>query len=175
MPEALLVIDMLNDFVLPGAPLEVPNTRKIVAAIRRRIDLARSKGFPVIYVCDAHLPDDPEFSRMHWPPHAVRGTAGAQVIAELAPQGTDPVVEKTGYSGFHQTGMEGLLQALKVDRLILTGCVTNICVLYTAYDAVSRGYEVTVPTDCIAALADDDGKFALKQMEEVLGVKVLRP
>jgi len=175
MPEALLVIDMLNDFVLPDAPLEVPNTRKIVAAIRRRIDLARAKGCPVIYVCDAHLPDDPEFTRINWPPHAIRGSAGAQVITELAPAGTDPVVEKTGYSGFHQTGMEGLLQALRVDRLILTGCVTNICVLYTAYDAVSRGYEVTVPADCVAALADDDGKFALKQMEEVLGVEVLRP
>lgn len=174
MSEALLVIDMLNDFVLPGAPLEVPKTRAIIAAIRQRIDRARAKGHPVIYVCDAHLPDDPEFTRMNWPPHAVRGTTGAEVIAELAPQATDPVVEKTGYSGFHQTGMEGLLQALKVNRLVMTGCVTNICVLYTAYDAVIRGYQVSVPLDCVADLADDDGAFALKQMEEVLGVELIR-
>lgn len=174
MSEALLVIDMLNDFVLPGAPLEVPKTRTIIAAIRQRIERARAEGHPVIYVCDAHLPDDPEFTRMNWPPHAVRGTRGAQVITELAPEGTDPVVEKTGYSGFHQTGMEGLLQALEVDRLVLTGCVTNICVLFTAYDAVIRDYRVSVPIDCVADLADDDGRFALKQMEDVLGVEVLR-
>ena len=43
MPEALLVIDMLNDFVLPGAPLEVPGTRKIIAAIRRRIAFATNR------------------------------------------------------------------------------------------------------------------------------------
>ncbi len=174
MTEALLVIDMLNDFVLPGAPLEVPKTRAIIPAIRARIDRARADDRPVIYVCDAHLPDDPEFTRMNWPPHAVRGTAGAQVITELAPKGTDPVVEKTGYSGFHQTGLEGLLQALDVDRLTLTGCVTNICIFYTAYDAVIRGHQVSVPVDCVAALNDEDGDFALKQMVDVLGVTVLR-
>jgi nicotinamidase-related amidase len=84
----------------------------------------------------------------------------------------DPVIEKTSYSGFHQTGLEGLLQSLKIDHLTLTGCVTNICILYTAYDAVVRGYAVTVPRDCVASLAAEDGAFALKQMTEVLGVNV---
>ena len=70
------------------------------------------------------------------------------------------------------TGLEGLLQSEGVDRLTLTGCVTNICVFYTAYDAVVRGYDVTVKSDCVASLNDQDGQFALKQMTEVLGVKV---
>jgi nicotinamidase-related amidase len=172
MAEALLIIDMLNDFVQPGAPLEVPETRSIIKAIQNRISAARAARRPVIYICDAHAPDDPEFSRMGWPPHAVRGTTGAQIITELTPGEMDPVIGKTGYSGFHQTGLEGLLQSLKIDRLTLTGCVTNICVLFTAYDAVIRGYDVTVPRNCVANLAAEDGAFALKQMSEVLGVKV---
>jgi len=172
MAEALLIIDMLNDFVQPGAPLEVPETRSIIQAIQDRVAAARAAQQPVIYICDAHKPDDPEFSRMGWPPHAVRGTAGAQVINELAPGEMDPVIEKTSYSGFHQTGLEGVLQSLKIDHLTLTGCVTNLCILYTAYDAVVRGYDVTVPRNCVANLAADDGAFALKQMSEVLGVKV---
>jgi nicotinamidase-related amidase len=110
---------------------------------------------------------------MSWPPHAVRGTSGAQVITELTPEGTDPVIEKTGYSGFHQTGLEGLLQSLQIDQLILTGCVTNICIFYTAYDAVIRGYEVTVPADCVASITVGEGTFAKQQMVEVLGVKVV--
>lgn len=174
MADALLIIDMLNDFVNPGAPLEVPETRSIIKAIQAEVAKARFAQRPVIYICDAHAPDDPEFSRMNWPPHAVRGTTGAQVISALAPEELDPVIEKTGYSGFHQTGLEGLLQSLKIDHLTLTGCVTNICVLYTAYDAVTRGYDVTVPVDCVANLAAEDGAFALKQMEEVLGVHVKR-
>ena len=172
MKDALLIIDMLNDFVLPGAPLEVPATRSIIGALRKQVDKARAEKRPVIYVCDAHSEDDPEFSRMGWPPHAVRGTPGAAVIDELAPLETDPVVEKTSYSAFHQTGLEGLLQSLGIDHLTLTGCVTNICILYTAYDAVLRGYDVTVPSDCVADLDAADGAFARKQMSEVLGVKV---
>lgn len=174
MSEALLIIDMLNDFVLPGAPLEVPAARAILPALRSRLDDARAQGVPIIYVCDAHRPDDPEFARMGWPPHAVKGTQGAEVVAALAPLETEPVVEKTTYSGFHHTGLEGILQALGVEALVLTGCVTNICVLYTACDAVARGYRVTVPAACVAPLDPADGEFALRQMEQVLGVRVAR-
>ena len=174
MTEALLIIDMLNDFVRPGAPLEVPNTREILPAVQERIRTAREEGTPVIYICDAHRPDDPEFSRMGWPAHAVSGTDGARVISELAPRETDPILEQTSSSGFRHTGREGILQALDVDRLILTGCVTNICILYTAYDAVTRGFKVTVPTDAVADLAPEDGAFALRQMEQVLGVTIER-
>lgn len=174
MKDALLVIDMLNDFVLPGAPLEVPATRVILPALQARLASARTRGVPVIYVCDAHRPDDPEFSRMNWPPHAVKGTPGAQVVEQLAPLETDPVVEKFSYSGFHHTGLEGILQVRGIEHLVLTGCVTNICILYTAYEAVVRGYRVTVPADCVAPLDPADGDFALRQMEQVLGVEVRR-
>jgi nicotinamidase-related amidase len=172
--QALLVIDMLNDFVREGALLEVPAARSILPALQARLAEARGRGVPVIYLCDAHRSDDPEFSRMGWPPHAVKGTEGAEVTSELAPLETDPVVEKTTYSGFHQTGLEGILQSFGVTDLVLTGCVTNICILYTAYEAVIRGYRVTVPTDCVAPLDPADGEFALKQMEQVLGVEVVR-
>ncbi len=172
--QALLVIDMLNDFVLPGAPLEVPATRTILPAVQSRLAEARNRGVPVIYICDAHRPDDPEFARMGWPPHAVKGTPGAQVITELAPLETDPVVEKTSYSGFHHTGLEGILQSLGVTDLVLTGVVTNICILYIAYEAVIRGYQVMVPANCVAPLDPADGEFAIKQMEQVLGVRVVR-
>ena len=172
MADALLIIDMLNDFVQPGAPLEVPETRSIIHNIQEQVSKARAANRPVIYICDAHAPDDPEFSRMNWPAHAVRGTSGADVIPELAPEEMDPVVEKTGYSGFHQTGLEGLLQSLNIGHLTLTGCVTNICILFTAYDAVIRGYDVTVPANCVANLTAEDGAFALRQMSEVLGVNV---
>lgn len=174
MKDALLIIDMLNDFVLPGAPLEVPATRTILPALQARLASVRARGVPVIYVCDAHRPDDPEFSRMNWPPHAVKGTPGAQVVGQLAPLETDPVVEKFSYSGFHHTGLEGILQASGIEHLVVTGCVTNICILYTAYEAVVRGYRVTVPADCVAPLDPAAGDFALRQMEQVLGVEVLR-
>lgn len=171
---ALIVVDMLNDFVLPGAPLEVPETRKIVPALRRRIGRARRSGELVVYVSDAHRKKDPEFARMGWPPHAVEGTPGAAVVSAISPEPGDAVVEKRSYSGFHRTGLDAVLRRHAIRRLSLAGCVTSICILYTAADAAMRGYDVTVDERFVAGLSPDSHSFALDQMERVLGVRVLR-
>jgi nicotinamidase/pyrazinamidase len=173
MRQALVVIDMLNDFVLSGAPLEVPENRSIIPALQQRLAKARAEQTPVIFVSDAHAADDREFERMGWPPHAVAGTPGAKIIDELCPLPSEYLVEKTTYSGFYQTNLEPLLEELQVEELVLTGCVTNICILYTAADAVMRGYLVSVPRDSVADLDPAAGRYAMEQMEQVLGVTVV--
>lgn len=171
--EALLIIDMLNDFVIEGAPLEVPDTRRIIPNIRREIEKARSEGKPVIYICDTHAPNDREFSKFGWPPHAVKGTKGAEIVEELKPGKGDLITEKTTYSGFYKTDLDEKLKRLGVDSLRLTGCVTHICILFTAADAVLREYNVTVVEDSVAGLTKDDHDAALRIMRNVLGVKVV--
>lgn len=171
--EALLIIDMLNDFVLEGAPLEVPDNRKAIPAIRREIDAAHKEGRPVIYVCDAHAPDDPEFSKFGWPPHAVQGTEGAEVVDELRPESGDEVVEKTTYSAFYGTRLEELLKSRGVDAVRLTGCVTHICIMIAALEAGLRGYEVSAVVDGIAGLAQDDHEAGLRIMKNVAGAKLI--
>lgn len=170
--EALLVIDMLNDFVLPGAPLEVPETRNVIPAIRREIDRAHAEARPVIYICDAHEPDDKEFSKFRWPAHAVKGTQGAQVIEELKPVAHDIVITKNTYSGFFGTNLDQTLKGLGVDSLRLTGCVTHICVMFTASDAVLRDYKVTVVEDGVAGITKEDHDAAIRIMKNVMGVVV---
>lgn len=172
--EALLVIDMVKDFVLAGAPLEVPDTRTIIPVIRHEIDKAHALGNPVIYVCDAHAPDDKEFRKFGWPPHAVKGTKGAEIAAELAPTEVDTVISKKTYSGFYGTTLDATLKLLGVDALRLTGDVTNICVLFTASDAVLRDYAVTVVENGVAGLAREDHEAALRIMKNVLGVKIVK-
>ncbi|HLE40460.1 MAG TPA: isochorismatase family cysteine hydrolase [Nitrospirota bacterium] len=172
--EALLVIDMLNDFVLPGSPLEVPETRNVIKNIRREIDHAHAAGNPVLYVCDTHAPDDKEFTKFGWPPHAVKGTRGAEIIEDLKPTTGDFVIEKTTYSGFYNTALDETLKRLNVDALRLTGDVTHICVLFTAADAVLRDYHVAVVEDGVAGLAKEDHDAALRIMKNVLGVKIVK-
>ncbi len=164
--QALVVIDMLNDFVQDGAPLFVPGARTIVPRIRKRLEEARAGGSSVIYLCDAHRPNDPEFRV--WPPHAVKGSRGAKVVKELSPRRGDIVIPKRTYSGFFGTRLEKTLKKLGVSHLVITGVCTEICVLYTTADAFMRGYTVEVPEDCCAALTPEDHRFALKQMKEVL-------
>ncbi len=169
--KSLLIVDMLNDFVLDGAVLEVPAARNIIPNLKKKIVEARKKKIPIIYICDSHAEDDKEFEI--FPPHAVKGTKGAQVVEELSPKHRDYLVEKTTYSGFYNTELDDLLKKLDVNALIVTGIVTNICVMYTVYDAFLRGYRVIVPEDCVAGLNEEDHKFALKQMRNILKAEII--
>jgi nicotinamidase-related amidase len=171
--EALIIVDMLNDFVLEGSPLEVPDTRKAVPAIKKEIERAKTKGYPVIYVCDAHDPDDIEFKRFGWPAHGVKGSLGGEVIDELKPSKDDIVVEKYTYSGFERTTLESTLKSHGIDAIRMTGCVTHICILFIGYEAVVKGYNVTVVEDGIAGLAREDHDAAVRIMKNVLGIKLV--
>jgi nicotinamidase-related amidase len=170
---ALLVIDMLNDFVKEGAPLEVPSARNVIPAIKREIETSHTQNSPVIYICDSHKPDDIEFSRFGWPPHAVKGTEGAKIIQEITPSRDDIVVEKTTYSGFYNTGLEEILKELGVKTVRLTGCVTHICILFTASNAVLRGYNVEVLREGVAGISREDHEAALRIMKDVLGARIV--
>lgn len=163
--KALIIIDMLRDFIEEGAPMEIPAGRWIIENIAGEIRYAREKGRPIIFICQSHEKDDPDLETT--PPHAVRGTPGAEVIDALNPQAGDHVVLKSGYSGFFRTNLEQLLDELDIDEVSITGVATNTCVLYTAMDAVQRGFGVIVPGPCVAALTEEDHNFALRQINEV--------
>lgn len=171
MKKALIIVDMLNDFMLEGAPLRVEGAVKIIPNIKREIETARKDGYPVIYVCDAHKKDDPEFKI--WPKHCVEGSYGAQVHTDLAPEKGDKIIYKTRYSGFFNTNLDNVLRNLGVDTLIITGVVTNICVLYTASDAASRDYRILVYKDCVMGLNEEEHEFALRQIKKILNGDVI--
>jgi len=171
--EALLIIDMLNDFVLEGAPLQVPDARKVIPAIKKEIEAARRGGIQVIYLCDAHEREDREFSKFGWPSHAIAGTEGASVVDELKPGKYDILLQKTSYSGFYKTKLDETLRDLGIGSLTLTGCVTHICILFTASDAVLRDYEVSVVKDGVAGIEKEDHDAALRIMKNVLGVRIV--
>lgn len=144
---ALLVVDMLRDHLTPGGPLEVPRAREIVPALRERIDAARAAGEPVVYLVDHHEPGDPEL--VAWPSHNTRAPLddlwpGFEVAA------ADRVVTHRSYSGFFETELHPTLQALAVNTLVVTGCITEIHLFATAVDGLQRGYRVEVPADCQA-------------------------
>ena len=92
--KVLLVIDMLKDFMEEGGALFCgEKSREIIPFVKDKIAEYRQSGFKVIYVCDAHAPDDKEFKMFS--NHAVKGTEGAKVIEEIKPEKSDIVMEKT--------------------------------------------------------------------------------
>ena len=75
-------VDAQVDFMLPGGALYVPGAEKIIPNLKRLVDAAQRTHTPLISSADAHPPDDPEFKRFNFPPHCVKGTRGADLIAE---------------------------------------------------------------------------------------------
>lgn len=157
---AILVIDMQNDFVLPGAPLEVAGAYATLPAIGRFLDYGRAKGWAVIYVCRAHRASgaDAELFRRHLfeegRPFCVAGTEGAEVVAAIAPQQGDYTVAKLRFSAFFGTDLDILLRGLGVRNIFITGTQYPNCVRSTAVDSMSRDYLTVVVTDCCSAATE---------------------
>lgn len=168
MKTALIVIDMINDFVtgklgFKGAVKIVPNVQRLLAA-------ARAKGVPVLFVRDAHSPDDPELRV--WGEHAMAGTEGSEIIPELKPVRGEPVISKQTYSIFHGPEPGRMLRKMGVEELVLTGVVTEICIQNSAAGAFFNGYRVVVPNDCVASPDEKASKYSLGYMQRIYGAQI---
>ncbi|MBI2017219.1 MAG: cysteine hydrolase [Candidatus Rokubacteria bacterium] len=173
MRRALIVVDMIHDFAHEGGALYCgPSMEKIIPVIQNELDRARAAGEPIVYLTDAHMPDDAEFQM--FPPHAIVGTKGAEIVPELAPSEADVVIPKRRYSGFFGTDLDITLRERGIDTLRLVGDCTNICVLYTAADARNLGYAVEVVENGVTSFDEDAHRNALKELEKTLGAKMLR-
>ncbi len=168
--QALVVIDMLNDFVT--GRIANPRAERIIPTISDLLGRARAdrERWLVVYANDAHLPGD--FELRVWGEHAMAGTPGAEIIPELAAQEGDFVLPKRTYSSFHETGLDPLLRAHGVDTLVLTGQHTNICIRHTTADALFRGYRVVVPRDAVEAMSDEDHEGGLRYLETIYRAEV---
>ncbi len=97
-----------------------------------------------------------------------RSSPGWRVSRRLRPTARDYFVLKPKHSGFFDTTLDTLLEALRIRRLILTGLAGNICVLFTANDAHMREYQIFTPADCIASNTAAENEFALQQIASVM-------
>lgn len=163
---AVIVVDMLNDFVT-GA-LTCDRGRAIVPATARLLDAARKAGVPVIFSNDAHLAGIDRELKI-WGDHAIAGTKGAEVIPELNVSEKDYVVPKRRYSGFFQTDLDILLKELGVKTVVMTGLHTHMCVRHTSADAFSLGYDVVVAKEATDSFTEEDYKNGLAYLKTCYG------
>lgn len=147
MTSALLIVDMLKDFI--EGSLANAAARPAVERIAALAGAARAHpDWVVIYGNDAHQPGD--FELRQFGDHAMAGTEGAGVIAALAPREGDLVTPKRYYSCFTETDLHATLLVHDVRRLVIVGQHTDCCVRHTSYDAFTRGLALTVPSDATA-------------------------
>ena len=163
---AMIVVDMQNDFVAPGAPLETPAARAMVPKLAEALKLCRRAGVRVIYTAHSHRRDGCDmglFDDIH-PPIARRNaviddTPGVDIYADLAPAAGEHVIKKHRYSGFFGTDLDIILREWGIDTVIISGTTTENCCHATARDAMFRNYRVVFLSDATATYDYPDRGF----------------
>jgi nicotinamidase-related amidase len=168
--KAVIVIDMLEDFVYGS--LKNDRSLVIIKPLAKLLDYARKHNWLVVYANDAHLPGDAE--EKVWGPHALAGTAGAQVIKELKPQKGDVILPKRTYSSFNQTGLDMLLRQNGIKGVIITGQHTHICVRHTSADAFFNNYDIIIPSDGVESFTEQMHKDGLEYLKMCYKAKIVK-
>ena len=126
---ALLVVDVQN-----GAVAGSHERDAVVANVRSLVEKARERGVPVVWV-------------QHNDGNLVRGTDEWQIVSELHPDESEPLVEKSYGDSFEDTELETVLSGLGVGRLVVAGAQTDACIRSTLHGAFARGYDATLVID----------------------------
>ena len=169
----LLVIDMLNDFLNPAGSLYCGDeARGIIPAVRSLIEEFNAGGESIIYLRDAHSREDKEFEL--FPPHAIKGSWGGEVIPELKPGPDDRVVDKTRFSGFFGNELGDVLKQIQPGEIWVTGVLTSICVMDTVGGLRDRDYAAVVPINAVADVDKVWHEFALERMKKIYGARLTR-
>lgn len=170
--KALLIVDMLVDFIEPQGALYIgAQADQLTQAVKERLTDYRAGKDLIIYICDRHLADDREFEMFS--PHSLEGAAGAEIVKDLKPLPTERVIHKRRYSAFFGTDLDLTLRENGITEVELVGCVTNICILYTAAEARMLNYSVRVAEKAVASFNPEAHRFALQEMKNTLGVKLI--
>lgn len=163
-PRGRQIIDSLNDFTRKARELDIPviHVRSIL-----RADGADEKMFPSAWkmVFPISVGEIPNIAS-----HALEGTKWNHFSIEV--QDTDYIVNtKKRLSVFMWTDLELLLRNLGIRRIVLTGCMTDCCVINSAFDGANRDFRVLVPQDLTRGTEDLE-EPALRMISLHLGLVV---
>ena len=167
MRTALLLVDVLSEFDHESGDELAAAFRNAVPALERLIHDARDCGLPIVYANDVvgHWSE----GREQVVQRALDGPAGEET-RRIAPQPEDVFVVKPRYSAFDHTPVRLILAGEDVERIVLAGTATEMCVAQTAIDAREVGLKVTVVPQACASVDERMAGIALEYLEQVAGV-----
>lgn len=173
---ALIMVDFQRGgSYVPGVEGGVPHMdgeeerRARWARAKTLVASARENGVPVIFIQEVHRPDMVDFGREldgDEDVHCIEGVKSTEIVAEEVDfRPGDYFVPKRRYSAFYATDLEILLKGLKVQTLVLTGGLTDVCVHYTFVDGHQGDYHCRVVEDCVAGSSQEAHDASLRAME----------
>jgi nicotinamidase-related amidase len=154
---ALLVIDMQRYFLNPDKSLGLPAGLAVLPNVRSLVGAFRKSGRPVIFTRHIHHPDriDAGILGWWWQDMIVEGTPESEIHDDLRPGKSEKVVQKSRYSAFYNTDLDTVLRVLKIEDIVITGVMTNLCCESTARDAYFRDFRVFFTADGTATMTEE--------------------
>jgi nicotinamidase-related amidase len=169
LTSALIVVDMLNPYEHPDAEPLMACVRERLPAVGELIARARDAGALTAYVNDNY--GDWSAGRPEVSERALAGRA-PDLVEPILPDASLPFVVKARHSVFYETQLEYLLRQEQIERIVLTGQVTEQCILYSALDAYVRHFSVAVAEDAVAHIHEDLAEAALRMMERNMEAEI---
>lgn len=167
---ALVVCDMLNPYGHEDADALAGNVARMVQVLAGLVHEAREADVELVYVNDNY--GDFTATRHDLVRRALDGRR-PELIEPIVPPDGIAFLQKARHSAFYSTALDHLLRQRSIDTIVLTGQVTEQCVLYTALDAYIRHFHIRVPTDAVAHIDPELGDAALRMMERNMRVDLL--
>jgi nicotinamidase-related amidase len=163
------VIDMLNRYEHDDAGPLAESVGESVPNICRLLDAAREHDSTVVYVNDNH--GEWTADRKELADWALQGSR-PDLVEPILPSSDVPLLVKARHSAFYATQLDYFLRSHDINRIVLTGQVTEQCILYSALDAYVRHFDVAVPSDAVAHIHQDLADAALTMMERNMRAEV---
>ena len=154
---ALLVVDMQMFFLDPTSPTYTCGGPAVLPSIKRLMEAFRAAGRPVIFTRHAHHPNGSDLGIMDWwwEGKCLEGSEASEIHPELRPLVGEKVITKHRYSAFYNTDLETVLRCLKIEDLVVSGIMTNLCCESTARDAYFRDYRVFMTADGTGTITEE--------------------
>ena len=170
MNDALLLVDVINDFRHEDGEKLLASFRRRQPALVSAIERARVASIPVVYANDNRGVWDGDGKRLV--AEAAEHGLGGGLVGAISPRDGDRFVVKPRYSAFDHTPLELILRDLGVERILLAGTATEGCVVQTAIDGRELGFKITVLQDACASPDARLEQVALTYLEEVVGARL---
>ncbi len=170
---ALIVVDMENDFVAVGAPMETRAGQELLPRLQAAIEACRQHGIPVIYTTHVHRAGGCDLGMLRHDPRIGSGSAlvddspGIDILPALAPREGEIVIKKHRFSAFYNTDLEIILRGFGVDTVVITGVTTENCCHATARDAFFRDYKVVFLSDATGTVPYPDLGYGSMTADQV--------
>ena len=168
---ALIVVDMQNSFLHPDGENTWPSARDCVPNVLALIGAAESGGAVIVHAADRHREGFLDWEHRRLPEHCVTGGFNASFYDGFGPQGRAREIEivKRRYSAFFATELGLFLREQEVDRVVICGVKTNVCVRATAQDAFAHGFDVIVAGDATGSNRPHLAQASLEDLDRYFG------